>query len=377
MKRILAAAMAVCICGGALCACGQEAQPAPSPSPQPDASPETLVSYEVPGDIDPYTGLPRGENYPLGTRGAAVMINNVRAAWPQSGLNSADLVYEMVTESGITRLMAVYRNYSAMPTVGPIRSARDQHVQLMLPLQTLYAHIGGSTVAMEYLDRYKYTDRKSIDGKYKNFYWIDAERRKTKGQEHCVYTNGETFAAAVQQYGLESAAVNEPPPVFDFVRYTEPRRQLAGGAAAQVYLRFSSYADSTFTYDPGTGRYLKFQYDQPQIDMADEGRQYGADNLFLLFAAIEKYPDGVLAHVRFDQGQGAGVYFCGGRFERVRWMKADPASPLRIVDNEGHELDVKVNPGTSYVAVVGTEQIENCRIDGMPLEQAFNNAEHG
>lgn len=371
MKRTLAAALAACICTGALCACGPAGTPEPSPSPEPDAAPETLVEYEVPDDIDPYTGLPRGENYPLGTRGVAVMINNVRAAWPQSGLNSAGLVYEVVTESGITRLMAVYRDYKTMPTVGPIRSARDQHVQLMLPLQSLYAHIGGSNVAMEYLDLYKYTDLKSIDGKYKNFYWIDAERRKTKGQEHCVYTNGETFAAAVEQYGMQVQTGNEPPPAFDFVRYNEPRRELAGGAAAEVYLRFSGYADSTLTYDAASGRYLKSQYDQPQVDAADEGRQYGADNVFLLFATIEKYPDGVLAHVRFDQGQGAGIYFNGGRYERVRWMKADPASPLRIVDNEGQELDVKVNPGTSYVAVVGTDQIENCRIDGLPLEEAF------
>lgn len=371
MRRAIAALLAACLCAGALCACGPAAQSAPSPSPEPEAAPETLVEYEVPTDINPYTGLSRSENYPLGLRGVAVMINNVRAAWPQSGLNSADLVYEMVTESGITRLMAVYRDYRTLPTVGPIRSARDQHVQLMLPLQTLYAHIGGSNVAMDYLELYKYVDTKSIDGKYKNFYWIDAERRKTKGQEHCVYTNGETFAAAVEQYGLQNTAANEPPPVFDFVRYDQPKRVLPGGEAQNVYLRFSSYADAAFTYNPESGRYFKTQYDQAQVDMADEGRQYGADNVFVLFANIEKYPDGVLAHVRFDQKQGAGVYFSGGRYQRVRWMKEDPASPLRIVDNEGNEIDVKVNPGTSYVAVVGTEQIENCRIDGLTLEKTF------
>ena len=87
------------------------------------------------------------------------------------------------------------------------------------------------------------------------------------------------------------------------------------------------------------------------------------------FAKIDKYPDGVLAHVQFDQG--AGLYFCGGRYERVRWIKEDPASPLRIVDNEGNEVDVKVNPGASYIAVVADEQIENCRIDGQPLEDVF------
>lgn len=373
MKRTLAALLAALLCAGCLSACAGESADGPeaTSTPQPDAAPETLVAYEVPQDINPYTGLPRGEDYPLGQRGVAVMINNVRAAWPQSGLNSADLMYEIVTESGITRLMAVYRDYAAMPTVGPIRSARDQHVQLMLPLQTLYAHIGTSNIAAEYLSRYKYTDAKSIDGKYRNYYWIDAERRKTKGQEHCVYTNGETFSAAVQQYGLQAGTGSEPPPVFDFVRYDQPARQLAGGQAQEVYVRFSSYADATFRYDAQQDRYYKWQYEQPQLDQADEGRQYGAENVFVLFAQIDKYPDGVLAQVRFDQQQGAGLYFNGGRYERVRWIKEDPASPLRIVGNDGKEIDVKVNPGTSYIAVVANEQLDNCRIDGLSLEEAF------
>ena len=41
------------------------------------------------------------------------MINNVQAALPQSGLNAADLVYEMVTESGITGPRDVARMRSA------------------------------------------------------------------------------------------------------------------------------------------------------------------------------------------------------------------------------------------------------------------------
>ena len=371
MKRLPARAIAVLFSAFVLigCTASRPEEPQATPTPQPDAAPETLVEYEVPQDINPYTGMPRGENYPLGRRGVAVMINNVRAAWPQSGLNSADLIYEVVTESGITRLMAVYRDYSAMPVVGPIRSARDQHVQLMLPLQTLYAHIGTSNIAAQYLDLYKYTETKSIDGKYRNFYWIDAERRQTKGQEHCVYTDGPTFAAAVEQFGLQVSTTYEPPPVFDFVRYDQPARQLTGGEAGEVYLRFSGYADATFRYDAASGKYLKWQYDQPQTDAADGGAQYGADNVFVLFARIDKYPDGVLAHVQF--GQGAGLYFNGGRYERVRWIKEDPASPLRIVDNEGKEIDIKVNPGTSYIAVVADEQIENCRIDGLALEELF------
>lgn len=379
MRRWITGVLTGCLCVS-LCSCGtaQAAESIPSDSQPPaiqqptsDVEPQSLVSYPVYEDIHPYTGLPKGEDYPEGRRGVAVMINNVRQSWPQSGLNSADLVYEVVAESGITRLMAVYRDYAAMPTVGPVRSARDQHIQLMLPLQTLFAHIGSSTTAQEYLDRYHYTDTRAIDGKYKSFYWVDEERLERLGQEHCVYTNGEYFSQAVEEYGLQSQTQQEPPPVFDFVRWDQPARTLTGGDAQTVEVRFSSYVQTELRYDEESGRYLKWEYGQPQLDAADGGAQYGADNVFILFVSIEKYPDGVLSKVHFDQRQGAGLYLSGGRYQRVRWIKEDPASPLRIVDNEGRETDVKVNPGTSYIAVVGTDQIENCWLDGQSLADAF------
>ena len=41
-------------------------------------------------------------------RPIAVMINNNHAAWPQSGLQDAYLIYEIMVEGGITRMMALF-----------------------------------------------------------------------------------------------------------------------------------------------------------------------------------------------------------------------------------------------------------------------------
>ena len=38
----------------------------------------------------------------------AVMLNNIKAANPQSGIGQADIVYEALTEAGITRFLALY-----------------------------------------------------------------------------------------------------------------------------------------------------------------------------------------------------------------------------------------------------------------------------
>lgn len=51
-------------------------------------------------------------------------INNHPAARPQSGIASADVVYEMLAEGDVTRFLALFQ--SEIPdSIGPIRSARS------------------------------------------------------------------------------------------------------------------------------------------------------------------------------------------------------------------------------------------------------------
>nr|WP_307623400.1 DUF3048 domain-containing protein [Streptomyces sp. V3I7] len=60
----------------------------------------------------------------------AVKIDNVGAARPQTGLNSADVIYTEQVEGGLSRLMAVYA--SQLPSVvGPVRSARESDLELL------------------------------------------------------------------------------------------------------------------------------------------------------------------------------------------------------------------------------------------------------
>ncbi|MET8076566.1 DUF3048 domain-containing protein [Streptomyces sp. NPDC005303] len=60
----------------------------------------------------------------------AVKIDNVGAARPQTGIDSADVVYAEQVEGGLSRLMAVYA--TKLPkAVGPVRSARESDLELL------------------------------------------------------------------------------------------------------------------------------------------------------------------------------------------------------------------------------------------------------
>src|ERR1700752_3403825 len=80
--------------------------------PLPDAGPTQLVS--------PFTGEPVKT---LG-RVLAVKIDNIVDARPPDNLTSADIVYLLPVEGGLSRIFAVYS--SRIPNViGPVRSARE------------------------------------------------------------------------------------------------------------------------------------------------------------------------------------------------------------------------------------------------------------
>jgi hypothetical protein len=124
---ITARAVVLAALGGgmlfALAGCGSSAS---KPSTHAATTPAAPV-------VNPLTGIG-----PVG-HVLAVKIDNVGAAQSQqAGLNSADLVYVIQVEGGLSRYLAVFDSSSAPSRVGPVRSAR----QTDIPLLAAYGHVG-------------------------------------------------------------------------------------------------------------------------------------------------------------------------------------------------------------------------------------------
>ena len=139
--------------GAASSAASSEAMAA-SPLPtgeQPAASFAALPAY----DADPLTGEAKRSN----GRIVGVMVNNIsnttrQNARPQRGLSSADLLIECKVEGGITRFCAVFHDADSIPEIGPLRSGRDQFLQLLMPYQALYYHDGESAACTKFISVY-------------------------------------------------------------------------------------------------------------------------------------------------------------------------------------------------------------------------------
>ena len=92
----------------------------------------------------PLTGevLEDGQRRPTGRRWSS-RSTTVPPAWPQSGLNAADIVFEEIIDDA-TRFAVVFHSQDAGP-VGPVRSGRTQDVDLLgMLIRPLFAWSGGN-----------------------------------------------------------------------------------------------------------------------------------------------------------------------------------------------------------------------------------------
>ena len=143
-------------------------------------------------DSQAETELPE-EPEAMSRRPVAVMVSNSYDSLPQWGISQADIIYEMLAEGRITRLLAIFKDPSKIDKLASVRSSRPYFIDIAQSYGAVYMHFGGSVPAYEAIAARK--DLISMDGIRGGWegklYFRDPDRRKQLGLEHSVYTTGE------------------------------------------------------------------------------------------------------------------------------------------------------------------------------------------
>lgn len=326
-------------------------QPAvPTPSPTPTVTETTAApTPTTPPVLNPLTGLPLANSTAEGQRPVAIMINNHKKAVPQIGVGSADIIYEMLVEGGITRLMAVFADVTAIPELGSIRSARHDYIDLCGGLDAIYVHIGASNLAN---DQFKRQGTAHIDlHVFPDSYWRDPAWREDRGYEHSVKTTGEMLQAAIIKSGYRTEVRNGIGSAFSFRAYGtfEPA---AGATAVSVTIPYSDYCTATFKYNDTTKLYSKGQFGADHIDLAT-GEPLQFTNVFVLQTQVVVCDD--IGHKDADLKAGKGYYITGGTWQSITWTKGETNDSFVFRDADDQVL--AVNPGKSYVGIAPTSKI--------------------
>lgn len=298
---------------------------------------------------NPLTGEYGYNEAAVGKRPVAVMVNNVKISLPQYGIEQADILYEMLVEGGITRLMAVYADYSNMPDVCSVRSCRYYYPIVAYSMDAIYTHMGiEETFAQKTVDRLGIDRLDGSDSKTHNLMFArDDERKKTYALEHTAYIKGANVANAIAELKFRSDIREENK--GNMFTFTDTKINPGEKTANKCVLNFSTSYYSTFEYDSSTGKYLKQHSGNPHMD-AKTGNQLAFTNIFILKTKVNPKPENTYL-VDVELKGGSGWYISNGFAQEIKWSKADDKSPIVFTDAQGGTL--KVNTGKNYIGIIG------------------------
>lgn len=355
-----------------LCACHSGEQPVPSdsasPSPSASAQPTSSVSVEpepssepeqspspspsaAAAFVNPLTGLPTEEDTST-QKPVAIMLNNIKAAMPQQGNSQADIIYEVLAEGGITRMLGVYHDVSDVGVVGSVRSARLYYWDLALGHDAVFVHAGGSPEFYEYKETRNLSTVDGVNGYYAyattGLFWRDRERVAGNyyAYEHSLITSGEKLTEILTKRGELGEHSNGYVYEMNFAADGTPTD---GQSALAVTVSFSSSKSTIFRYDETSGLYLAEQYGGAMIDGNDDS-QIAVTNLLILRTKCTVVDDA--GRLEVDLSSGEGWFACGGKLIPITWEKGKYDQQLRYYTADGNPLTL--GQGKSYVCIIPT-----------------------
>lgn len=316
----------------------------------PESSPEPTVPE---GNLNPLTGLYDLSDEAVGKRPIAIMINNIKDSLPQYGIAGADILFEMPVESGITRMMALWGDYTKIPNVCSVRSCRYYYPIFAAGFDAVYISVGGSDHGMAKL---RDMGLDHFDGTQGDTYLFDrdAQRLSSYDLEHTMYVKGENIPSAMELYGMRSDLEEEyASPAF---RFNDPDEAVSNTQTPceKVTIWYSQEYYSTFTYNKTDKLYYKEHSGEPHM-VEDTGTQLAFTNVLILETDIWSLDGYLLA---MDCTGGDGYYISNGVVQKIHWEKPGDYDRIEIVDEDGQLISI--NAGKTYIGVTDydTEDFE-------------------
>lgn len=302
-------------------------------------------------------------------RPLAVMIENHAESRPQSGLSSADVVYEAVAEGGITRFMAIfYCGVAAPVSLAPVRSARTYYLPWVLEYDALYNHVGGAgrcndpTVdtrakALCQIDEWGVKDMDqfgiSFPTCYRNYDRLD-HPVATEHTMVCVTDKLFKLAADRGWTNKDTKGVSWDKNFDEWKFKDDVKQEDRPASFSASFVAWKGYEREygvRWDYDPTTNSYTRFNGGVAHTDLETK-TQLTAKNVVILFAK-ETGPVDEHAHLLYNNtGSGEGILFQDGKATKVTWKKALRTDRTKFFDAQGKEISL--NRGQIWIEMLPT-----------------------
>lgn len=279
----------------------------------------------------PLSGLPVEDEAALARPALAVKIDNHPSSRPQSGLDQADIVFEVRVE-GITRFLAVFHS-SAPDAIGPVRSSRTSDFDLLRGLDTpLYASSGGNDFvanAMRSLPIY------SVTAMSRTEYY----RNGSRPAPHNLYTNTSDL------FALAPGDATPPEPWFEY-RAPSVEPNATGRALREpITIAYRGGPLVTHTWDETLGGWLRTQDGQPHTNA--DGVQLAPENVVIMVADYVTSPADAISPELVSFGSGQLYVLTGGVVIEGTWSRETADAKPVLLDSSG--ASIALTPGSTWV----------------------------
>ena len=296
-------------------------------------------------------------------------------ALPHWGVSSADILYELpLHQAGNTRQVALYM--SEIPSIaGPVRSARVPMASLREMWGAAWVFCGiqsdwrdvNTTIDVHDFTSYFHPDCKQggrwvfpfMDGTDAQYLTLFSRQRD---RMHVAPHN-----LAIDMRGVESLYAHEPM-MHPFVFTDEPRTDGTEVSGITITYRDKSPAFvSSYVYDRGRDKYLRYREGMPYIDgLNDESCEFA--NVIVVYTDVSWYNGNNSRPVIRLLGEGTADIFQNGRWIRGVWVRGavrgkqdmmDPAaqqSRMVFLDEFGNEI--KMQRGKTFIQVVDEHRLD-------------------
>lgn len=272
----------------------------------------------------------------------AVVVENIVAARPQSGLSKADLVYESLAEGGITRFLAIFLSQDT--EVGPVRSARAYHIDWLSEYQAGFGHWGGSPEAMELIHEYSIKDLDQFTLDFPTYY-----RVSDRPAPHNGYTKTQNLWKAAEDRSWDSL------PKIDSWKFKDDEGT-PSVEVRNIKVRFGIDEDYfvDWKFDSEKKVYQRSVGGAFHEDKLNN-EQLSAKNVVVQFA--DTYLKGGEGRLRIDSvGRGEAKIFRDGKVIDGSWRKSSRESRTHFYDKDG--IEIEFNRGMTWIQILPSSEGE-------------------
>jgi hypothetical protein len=294
----------------------------------------------------PLTGLWISEDA-ASSRPIVVVLNNMFRALPMSGVSQADIMYEVLSEGDITRMLGVFQDLTT-ERLGTVRSTRMYFTDIALDYDAILVHHGGSVEGYAAIRNNGVTN---IDGMSSwNAFFRDQDRARSAGLEHSSYTSISGITAEIERRNIRTENEIELERFEFYNRLTAPPDS---ETVTKITIPFSANYRSTFEFDRGWGVYhVTDGRGSERID-EETDTQLSFANIIVMFTDVRLIPgdrDGKRT-VRMT-GEGTGILYTNGTASPILWSRTTNKSQTKWTDTDGNTLIL--NRGKTYIGIVDT-----------------------